>query len=129
MTVAPVDQVEDAAYRASVRDDTAAIARWLLDHLGQRVTTVGLGLRDASVARRYARGEVHPPQEREARLRLLYRVARTVAEAYDADTARAFLTGSNPQLGDRSPLLVIADEPAEQAGPEVIGAARALLHG
>lgn len=129
MTVAPVDQVEDAAYRASVRDDTAAIARWLLDHLGQRVTTVGLGLRDASVARRYARGEVHPPQEREARLRLLYRVARTVAEAYDADTARAFLTGSNPQLGDRSPLLIIADEPAEQAGPEVIGAARALLHG
>lgn len=129
MTVAPLDQVEDAAYRASVRDDTAAIARWLLDHLGQRVTTVGLGLRDASVARRYARGEVHPPQEREARLRLLYRVARTVAEAYDADTARAFLTGSNPQLGDRSPLLVIADEPAEQAGPEVIGAARALLHG
>lgn len=129
MTVAPVDQAEDAAYRASVRDDTAAIARWLLDHLGQRVTTVGLGLRDASVARRYARGEVHPPQEREARLRLLYRVARTVAEAYDAETARAFLTGSNPQLGDRSPLLVIADEPAEQAGPEVIGAARALLHG
>ena len=129
MAVAAIDQVEDGAYRASVRDDTAAIARWLLDHLGQRITTAGLGLRDASVTRRYARGEVHPPEEREARLRLLYRVARTVAEAYDAATARAFLTGSNPQLGDRSPLLVIADDPTDRAGPEVIGAARALLHG
>lgn len=129
MAVAAIDQVEDGAYRASVRDDTAAIARWLLDHLGQRITTAGLGLRDASVTRRYARGEVHPPQEREARLRLLYRVARTIAEAYDAATARAFLTGSNPQLSDRSPLLVIADDPTDRAGPEVIGAARALLHG
>lgn len=129
MAVAAVDQVEAAAYRASIRDDTAVMTRWLLDHLGQRITTVGLGLRDASVIRRYARGEVHPPEEREARLRLLYRIARTITDAYDAETARAFLTGSNPQLGDQSPLLMIADEPTEQAAPEVVGAARALLHG
>lgn len=127
--MAAVEQVEDAAYRGSVRDDTAVIARWLLDHLGQRITTVGLGLRDASVVRRYARGEVQPPQERAARLRLLYRVGRTVADAYDAETARAFLTGSNPQLGDRAPLVVIADDPTEHAASEVIGAVRALLHG
>jgi uncharacterized protein (DUF2384 family) len=123
------DQVEAIAYRASLRARTADMARWLLDHLGQRITTVALGLADASVVRRYAKDQVHPPVEREARLRLLFRVSRMVADAYDDDTARAFLMGANPQLGDRSPLLVIADDPPEVAGPEVIGAARALLQG
>jgi uncharacterized protein (DUF2384 family) len=123
------DQVEAIAYRASLRARTADMSRWLLDHLGQRITTVALGLADASVVRRYAKDQVRPPVEREARLRLLFRVSRMVADAYDDDTARAFLMGANPQLGDRSPLLVIADDPPEVAGPEVIGAARALLQG
>ena len=105
------------------------MARWLLDHVGQRITTVALCLADASVVRRYARDQVHPPVEREARLRLLFRISRMIADAYDDDTARAFLMSANPQLGDRSPLLMMASEPPEVARPQLIGAARALLQG
>lgn len=120
---------EAAAYRASVRETPASMARWLLDNLGQQISTVGLGLKDASLVRRYARGQGSPSEEREARLRLLYRVGRMVADAYGPPTARAFLRGSNPLLDDAAPLLVIADRPVETAAGAVIGAARALLEG
>jgi hypothetical protein len=122
-----VTEAEATAYRASVREAPAQMARWCLDNLGQRVSAVGLGLSDASLLRRYSRGDGSPSAEREARLRLLYRVARMVAGAYDAQTAQAFLRGSNPLLGDVAPLALIADAPAEQAAPQVIAAARALL--
>ena len=127
--MATVIEAEATAYRASVRESPAQMARWCLDNLGQRVSAVGLGLSDASLLRRYARGEGSPSAEREARLRLLYRVARMVAGTYDSQTARAFLRGSNPLLGDQAPLAVIADTPAEAAGAEVIAAARVLLEG
>jgi hypothetical protein len=120
-------QAEAVAYRSSVRDTPAVMARWLLDNLGQRIATVGLGLADASLVRRYARGDGMPSEEREARLRLLYRVGRMVADAYDAATARAFLRGANPLLGDAAPLLMIADRPTETVAGEVLGAARSLL--
>lgn len=120
---------EAAAYRESVQHDVAHMSRWLLEHVGQRITAVALGLSDASVVRQYAVGRTRPRDAREARLRLLYRIARTVAEAYDEETARAFLVGSNPQLGDRSPAVVIADEEPETSGGEVVGAARALVEG
>ena len=127
--MATLTEAEATAYRASVRESPAQMARWCLDNLGQRVSAVGLGLADASLLRRYARGEGSPSAEREARLRLLYRVARMVAGAYDAQTARAFLRGSNPLLGDQAPLTVIAEAPLEEAGAEVIAAARVLLEG
>ena len=120
-------EAEATAHRASVRESPTQMVRWCLDNLGQRVSTVGLGFTDASLLRRYARAEGAPSAEREARLRLLYRVARMVAGAYDAQTARAFLRGSNPLLGDRAPLSVIADAPVETAGADVIAAARVLL--
>lgn len=121
------ERVETAAYRASIKEDLPAVTRWVLENLGQRIAAVALGLRNASMVWQYARGEARPYQDREARLRLLYRVGRTLADTFDAETARAFLISANPQLGDRSPLLVIADEDPKDAGPEVLGAVRAVL--
>ncbi len=127
--MAVLAQVEATAYRASVRESPSAMARWLLDNLGQRITTAALGLKDASLVRRYARGDGVPSADREAQLRLLYRVSRMIADNYGPATAQAFLRGSNPQLDDESPLLVIAQRSVETAAGEVLGAARALLDG
>ncbi|MHB1527673.1 MAG: hypothetical protein ACYCZN_15615 [Candidatus Dormibacteria bacterium] len=127
--MAMLTEAEATVYRASVRESPAQMARWCLDNLGQRISAVGLGLGDASLVRRYARGDGVPSAEREVRLRLLYRVARMVADTYDAQTTRAFLRGSNPLLDDLAPLSVIAAHPVETAGSEVIAAARALLEG
>jgi uncharacterized protein (DUF2384 family) len=120
-------EAEAIAYRASVCDSPAQMARWCLDNLGQRVTTAGLGLTDSSLVRRYARHQGKPSGDREARLRLLYRVGRMLADVYNVQTARAFLRSSNPLLGDHAPLTVIAAEPAEVAGAEVLTAIRELL--
>ena len=120
-------EAEATAYRASVRESPARMARWCLDNLGQRVSAASLGLADASLMRRYARRQGKPSGDREASLRLLYRVGRMMTDAYDAQTARAFLRSSNPLLGDRAPVAVISTEAAETAGAEVLTAARALL--
>ena len=130
MATAEIEKLEATAYRDSVKLDLPTVTSWLLDHVGQRISAVALGLSDASMLRRYKQGEVDSLRgDREARLRLLFRVARMVADAFDDETARAFLTSSNPQLGDKSPLLLLSDQAPAQAGPEVIGAARALIEG
>lgn len=128
MPTAQIEQLEATAYRESVKQDLPTLTSWLLDHVGQRITAVALGLSDASMLRRYKQGDIGSLKEdREARLRLLFRVSRMVAEAFDDETARAFLTSSNPQLGDKSPVVILSDEPPANAGPEVLGAARALI--
>jgi uncharacterized protein (DUF2384 family) len=127
--MATLTEAEATAYRASVCESPACMARWCLDNLGQRVSTASLGLTDASLLRRYARRQGKPSGDREASLRLLYRIGRMLTDAYDPQTARAFLRSSNPLLGDRAPVTVIAAEPAEVAGAEVLSAARVLLEG
>lgn len=103
------------------------MARWCLGNVGQRESAVGLGLTDAGILRRYVQGEETLSAEQEGRLRLLYRVASMIERAGGAQTARAFLRGSNPLLGDVAPLAVIADRSATEATAEVLAAARALL--
>lgn len=130
MATAQIEKLEAIAYRDSIKEDLPKLTTWLLEHLGQRITAVALGLSDASMLRRYKQGDIGQLKEdREARLRLLYRVARMVSDAFDNETARAFLISSNPQLGDKSPAVVLSDEPPDQSGPEILGAARALIEG
>ena len=50
-----------------------------------------------------------------------------VAEAYSPAVAAAFLRGTNPHLGDRAPLVVLAEEPPDKAGPAMLAAARRLI--
>ena len=130
MPTAQIEQLEANAYRDSVRQDLRKLTLWLLDHIGQRITTVALGLSDASMLRRYKQGGISSLRgEREDRLRLLFRVSRMVADAFDDETSRAFLISSNPQLGDKSPAVILGDEKLSVSGPEVLGAARALIEG
>lgn len=130
MPTKEVDRLEAAAYRDSVRKELSFLATWLLEHIGQRIAAVALGLSDASMLHRYKLGKVEELRgDRETRLRLLFRVARMIADAFDTETARAFLISSNPQLGDRSPITVLSDEDPTEAGPDVLGAARALIEG
>ncbi len=67
-------------------------------------------------------GPLAPPAspERLERLQLLYLVTRTSTAAYDDATAQAFLLGSNPILGDVSPLLAIADAARINAWPILV---------
>lgn len=124
-----VGEVEATAYRSSVRETPAVLAGWLLDALGPRMTTAALGLQEANAVRQYARGEAALSADCERRLRLLYRVTRMIADTYSGPVAQAFLRGSNPELDDQSPLLVIAQRPVDAAADEVLGAVHAFLEG
>jgi uncharacterized protein (DUF2384 family) len=115
-------EAQERAYKESVHKPVAQIAAQLLEMLGQRITAVGVGLSDARPVRAWAAGGVIRDDNAE-RLRLLYRVTRSVQLVYDEETARAFLRSSSPYLGDRAPVEVIAEGDA----PRSIDAVRAFL--
>jgi hypothetical protein len=117
-------KAEQQAYKAAARTPIAQIAEWLIDNVGQRLTATGLGLKDARPVRAWIQGgEIK--DENEDRLRMLYRLALTVALIYDAQTARAFLRSASPYLNDTAPVLAVA-EGNDRAALEAL---RAFLEG
>ena len=113
---------ETRAYKESVVLSVPTAAGYVLDVVGQRISAVALGLRDVRPVRAWQEGgEIR--EENEARLRLLYRVAKTVASVYDDATARAFLRSSSPYLSDSAPVFAIAEGRDE----DVVAAMRAFL--
>jgi len=107
-------QADQKAYKESVMLNSAAVTSYLLEALGQRITTVGVGMKDARQIRRWAEGDL-PRESNEERLRLLYRIGRMVEIVYDQETARSFLRSTSPALGDRAPIEAIAENDAQAA--------------
>jgi hypothetical protein len=61
----------------------------------------------------------------EQRLRHAFQIVQLLLERESAETVRAWLVGMNPELEDRAPVLLLAEEPTR-----VLQAARAFLaHG
>ena len=126
-TFDPLD-IEEQAFKRSSTTDFAEQVAFLLETVGARITTAALGLADARPLYKWRDGQVdHPRSDAVTRLRALYRVVWAISEAYSPTVAAAFLRGSNPQLDDKAPLIVLAD--GEPSGAAVIAAARAFLEG
>jgi hypothetical protein len=121
------DAVHDA-HEFVTRSTAGELAGYLLDTIGPRNTTVGLGLADARQIKAW-RDRGTSPREGAVtdRLTLLAQVTRAITLAYSPDTAAAFLRSANPDLEDRSPLLVIADNESPRAQTDVMRAVRAFL--
>ena len=118
------DVVEERAYKEAGRLPVTKIASYVLDMLGQKISAVALGLSDARPIKAWIEGgDIR--EENDARLRLLYRIARTVATLYDEATARAFLRSSSPYLDDRAPIILVS----EGAEGQVLEAMRSFLEG
>ncbi len=124
-----VDGVEIDAYKRSVEWMPQDVTAFLVERVGVQVTAVGVGLADGRPVRMWQNGEAKPRPETEVRLRLLFRVTWMLDAVYGPATARAFLRGASPYLGNRSPLEVIADDDPTEAAPDVLAAARAFLEG
>ena len=118
-------EVEQAAHRRTVRMQPSEMASYLQDILGQRLTAVIAGVSDAKAVGKWARNKRNPQPPAEERLRNAVQVVQLLMNRESPETIRAWFSGLNPGLGDRSPALVIADEPAR-----VLQVARAFLaHG
>lgn len=124
----PVDVtgIEQEAYKLSL-GDAQGLTCYLLGTIGQRRTTAAVGLKDARTVKAWAAGTAQVREAAvEVRLRALYRAVWMITEAYAAATAAAWLESTSPYLGDRSPLVVLAQSEDETA---FLAAARALLEG
>ena len=126
MTVLTAPEAERLDREASTLA-VSEIAAYLQDRLGQRMTAFLAGLADAKQVGRYAREDGPEPRAAvERRLRHGYKIVRMISEAYDAETAKAWLFGTNTLLDDEAPIEVLraADEPEQFTA--VIRAARGL---
>lgn len=123
---ASIDVVERACKRAVVTSSQEH-ARFVIDTVGARLATAAVGLRDARAVRGWARGQGIKQAHAQQRLQELYQIVWAVAEVYSPAVAAAFLRGTNPYLGDRAPLVVLAEEPPDKAGPALLAAARHLI--
>lgn len=115
---------EQAAYAGATRRPIAAVAAYVQETLGQRLTAVTVGVSDAKAVGKWARGERRPHPEAAQRLRDACQVIELLMQVEDAATVRAWFRGMNPDLGDEAPALAIAREPLR-----VLQAARAFLAG
>lgn len=107
--------------RASV-GEMATVAQELL---GQRVAAMVAGIGDPKAVGRWARGERAPRGEADRRLREAFQVVTLLSLAESPLTARAWLVGMNPLLGNRAPAFFFAAN--REGGARVMRAARAFL--
>jgi hypothetical protein len=117
----------DAAWKDSVRLGPAEQAGYVYRVLGGRLAAATLGLKDTRTLQSWGRGGPIKNADHEHRLQLLYRVTAAIEKVYSPAVAAAFLRGSNPNLDDRAPMVLIADGPTPEAEAQVVAAAEALL--
>ena len=86
------------------------------------------GVRDVRAVDRWMNGsELYGDAEQ--RLRFAFQLVRMLAEREDPTVIQSWLTGLNPELGDRVPLRLMRENDLETMAPEIMGAARAFLVG
>lgn len=117
----------DAAYKGSVHLPTPEKAAFVQRVLGSRLAAAALGLKDTRTLQSWAGGGAIRGRTDEHRLQLLYQATAAIEAVYSPAVAAAFLRGMNRELGDRAPMLVIADEDPADVQARVIDAVEALL--
>ena len=86
------------------------VAQRLQGTLGQQITAYAVGIGDPRSIGRYARGERKPSSATERRLRQLFEIAQILLARETPESVRAWMLGSHPSLGDRSPLELLRAE-------------------
>lgn len=108
---------ESARFPEAVHDEAMRLARPELIHslrrdLGASLLAVIVDAPTARTVDEWAGGKSKPTPAQEQRLRAAYEVVRTLRAWEAADTIRAWFVGMNPLLGDTSPALMLAKDPA-----------------
>jgi len=84
--------------------DPAQIAQQLNTHLGPTLVALLANVNDRKLPGRWAKGEVSPRPASERRLRAAHRAWVVIASAETDHVARAWFIGTNPHLGEITPL-------------------------
>src|SRR3954453_7906176 len=106
-----------------------AVAAYLQEQLGQKLTAYLAGVTDPKMVGRWAAGKAQPRDEREMRLRDAFKATRMLVEAFGAQTAKAWWVGSNTRLDDRAPAAIVRGATDPDMLRFVLPAARAFAGG
>ena len=114
-----------AAHSAAIRLEPAVLVKELRELLGARLVAYLGGVRETRAVRQWAEGTRRIGSGRDlSRLRVAYQAAVLLAERDHPSVVQAWFTGLNPVLGDRSPARVLREDDLDEAGPQVLAAAR-----
>ncbi len=102
------------------------ITEFLQHQLGQKLTAYIAGLTDPKAVGSWIRGENDPRPPADMRLRYAYQVVRMLVEAYDAETAKAWLFGTNTRLNDEAPAYILRNAKAVDDLRQLVPTARAF---
>ena len=128
MPVMAMPRPDLAAHRESLRLPFPEIVSRLAEMLGRKLTAYIGKVKDVRAVDRWmAGGEIYG--DAEERLRFAYQVARTLREQETPAVVQAWMTGVNPELGDRVPLRLMREGDLNVIAAEVLRAARAFLAG
>ena len=97
--------------------------------LGRKLTAYVAGVRDVRAVDRWISGIEPASEEIAERIRFTFRLASALAERESPQVVQAWMTGLNPELGDRVPVRLLREGELEIVGPQLLGAARAFLAG
>ena len=116
------------AHREAIRLPVSKVVEKLVEIVGRKLTAYIGGVKDARAVDRWiAGGDIYGGAE--SRLRFAFQVARTLSEHDPPAVVQAWLTGVNPELGDRVPLRLIRENEIDLVAPAIQNAVRAFLAG
>lgn len=127
--MATLTPTPDAVSREALTLGADDLARWLQEHLGQKLAAHALGLKDPKMVGRYGAGTHHPRDAVLFRMQAAYVAGRLLDDAFGPVAAKSWFFGSNRMLGDRAPAMVLreADAPGDLDG--LMPAVRAFVSG
>jgi len=116
------------AHREALRLPASKVVETLVEIIGRKLTAYIGGVKDARAVDRWiAGGAIYG--DAESRLRFAFQVARAISEHDSSAVVQAWLTGVNPELEDRVPLLLMREKEIDVVAPAILSAARAFLAG
>lgn len=117
----------ELAHSRAMRVGFDEVARALREILGARLVAYLGSVKETRAVHQWAEGARQPGEGTRIRLRLALQIALMVASADGPDVARAWFSGLDPALEDRSPARLLREGEIEEVGPQLLGAARAFL--
>jgi len=128
MDTSELSRPDLSAHREALRLPASKVVEKLVEIVGRKLTAYIGGVKDARAVDRWiAGGAIYG--DAESRLRFAFQVARAISEHDSPAVVQAWLTGVNPELEDRVPLLLMREKEIDVVAPAILSAARAFLAG
>lgn len=123
LDAAKIDQIQ----RESITTSFSKIAQFLQENLGQKMAAYIGGLNDPKEVGAWIRESAAPREMSKMRMRCAYQVVRVISEAYDVETAKAWLFGTNTRLKDEAPASLMRNAQAVDELQPLVPVARAFV--